>query len=389
MRENTVETSMVQCIKPFYVMEVLEKAAAMEKAGEHIVHLQIGEPDFDTPEPITKAIKSALDAGKTSYTHSLGEPELREAICELHEQKYGASVHPDQVAVTNGVSPAMILAFSALLEPGDEVILPNPHYPCYPSFIQLAGGKVVYAPAYEEDGFQFRVSAVKERITERTRAIMLNSPSNPTGTLLSKERFAALAELGPALVSDEIYNGLVYAGEEHSVAEFTDQGFVLNGFSKLYAMTGLRLGYLISPRQYVCGVQKLAQNLFICANAAVQWGGVAALRECGEHAEHMRRIYDERRRYLLERLAKMGLSVAVEPTGAFYVFANAKHLAERFEGDSLQLSFDILEKAKVGVTPGSDFGSGGEGFLRFSYANSMENIAEGLDRLEKYVAAEH
>jgi aspartate/methionine/tyrosine aminotransferase len=191
----------------------------------------------------------------------------------------------------------------------------------------------------------------------------------------------AIAELPPYILSDEIYHGLVYEGKEHSILEFTDRAFVFNGFSKLYAMTGLRLGYLIAPQPFVRPIQKMQQNLFICANSLVQAAGVVALQETAEDVARMKRIYDERRRYMIQRLRELGLGITVEPTGAFYVFANAKHLSS----DSYALAFDILEKAQVGVTPGIDFGKNAEGYLRFSYANSLENIQEGLDRLERYL----
>jgi aspartate/methionine/tyrosine aminotransferase len=190
-----------------------------------------------------------------------------------------------------------------------------------------------------------------------------------------------IAELPPYIVSDEIYHGLVYEGREHSILEFTDHAFVLNGFSKLYAMTGLRLGYLIAPTPFIRAIQKLQQNLFICANSAVQAAGIVALRDTAEDAERMRQVYNERRKYTIERLRELGFGITVEPTGAFYVFANAKHISQ----DSHKLAFDILETAHVGVTPGIDFGKNGEGYLRFSYANSMANIREGLDRLDVYL----
>jgi aspartate/methionine/tyrosine aminotransferase len=211
---------------------------------------------------------------------------------------------------------------------------------------------------------------------------MINSPANPTGTLLSADRMARLAELGPYVISDEIYHGLVYEGQEHSILEFTDRAFVINGFSKLYAMTGWRLGYLIAPEDFIRPLQKLMQNFFISANPFVQHAGIAALTQAGPEIEKMRAAYDARRRFFLAGLAKLGFHLPVEPTGAFYAFVNARHLSE----DSYALAFDILEKAKVGVTPGIDFGQGGEGFLRFSYANSMENLAAALTRLAAYLA---
>ncbi|MGC9514344.1 pyridoxal phosphate-dependent aminotransferase [Methanocrinis sp.] len=366
---------------PFLVMDVLERARAMEREGIDVVHLEVGEPDFDLPAPISEAVTKALAEGHTHYTHSLGDPELREAIAEHYNERYGLSVEPDRIVVGSGTSPAMMLVFSALLEAGDEVIVSDPGYACYPNFIRFAGGAPVPVPVSEADGFQLSAEAISSRISDRTRAVVINSPSNPTGTVLSAGRMRKIAGLSPTVISDEIYHGLVYEGKEHSILEFTDDAIVLNGFSKLYAMTGLRLGYLIAPQKFIRPIQKMQQNLFICANSAVQRAGIAALRKTGEDVARMRRTYDERRRYMIRRLRELGFGIASEPTGAFYVFVNARHLS----GDSYALAFDILERAHVGVTPGVDFGANGEGYLRFSYANSLERIAEGLDRIERYL----
>jgi len=366
---------------PFLVMDVLERARAMESQGIDVVHLEVGEPDFDLPVPVKEAARRALDQGCTHYTHSLGDLALREAICEHYQKTYQVQVQPEQVVVTSGTSPAMMLAFAALLEQGDQVIISDPHYACYPNFISFVGGVPIKVPVKEEDGFQFRPEAIQEKINDDTRAVFINSPSNPTGNLLSPERMRSIAELSPFIISDEIYHGLVYEGREHSILEFTDQAFVLNGFSKLYAMTGLRLGYLIAPPQFIRPIQKMQQNLFICANSVVQMAGIAALRETGEDVARMKDIYNRRRRFMIKRLKELGFGITVEPTGAFYVFANARHIS----GDSYDLAFDILERARVGVTPGVDFGANGEGYLRFSYANSLENIALGLERIEDYL----
>lgn len=368
-------------INPFIVMEVLERAHAMEKQGIDIIHLEVGEPDFEIPPSVKESISKALDEGYTHYTHSCGDIALRDAISKHYAEKYGVSVDPDQVVVTSGTSPAMMLVFSSLLEIGDEVIISDPGYACYPNFINFLGGIPISVPVHEENGFQYRLEAIQEKITEKTKAIIINSPSNPTGNLLSEETMSSIARLSPYIVSDEIYHGLVYEGKEHSILEFTDHAFVLNGFSKLYAMTGLRLGYLIAPKQFIRPIQKMQQNFFICASSLAQAGGVAALTYASDDTKRMKEIYDERRLFMVKRLKDMGFGITVEPTGAFYVFANAKHISN----DSYKLAFDILEKAHVGITPGIDFGRNGEGYLRFSYANSIERIEEGLNRLEDYL----
>jgi aspartate/methionine/tyrosine aminotransferase len=369
-------------INPFIVMEVLERAQQLESDGMEIIHLEVGEPDFDTPSAVNEALCKALADGHTHYTHSLGAPRLREAISKHYFEKYSVYVNPDQIVVTSGTSPAMLLIFSALLEWGDQVILSDPHYACYPNIISYIDGEPVNVPVHEEDGFQYRPEEIKTRITNKTKAILINSPSNPTGNLLSEDRMRAISQLGPYIVSDEIYHGLVYEGRERSILEFSDHAFVINGFSKLYAMTGLRLGYLIAPKEFIRPIQKMQQNFFICANSAVQEAGVAALEESGHDVTHMKEIYDERRKFILKGLRALGFGITVDPTGAFYVFANAKHISK----DSYRLSFDILENARVGITPGIDFGANGEGYLRFSYANSLENIKIGLKRLERFLA---
>ncbi len=371
-----------QDIAPFLAMEVLERAQALEAKGDHIIHLEVGEPDFPTPACIQEAVARAIKDGRTKYTHSLGILPLREAIAEHYHAKYGVEVSPERILVTAGTSPGMWMIFSAILEAGDQVILSDPHYACYPNFVRFCGGEPISVDVLEEDGFQFRPEAVAERLTPRTKAIFINSPANPTGTLLSAERMAALAVLGPVPISDEIYHGLVYEGQERSVLEFTDRAIVFNGFSKAYAMTGWRLGYAIVPADLARPLQKMNQNFFISANAFVQAAGVAALREAQPEVSRMRAIYDERRRFIIPALRRLGFGIATEPTGAFYVLANAK----RFTSDSTAFAFEILEQAKVGVTPGVDFGKNGEGYLRFSYANSLENITEALRRLEAFLA---
>ncbi|MDD1733514.1 MAG: pyridoxal phosphate-dependent aminotransferase [Methanothrix sp.] len=366
---------------PFMVMEVLERAREMERQGVDIIHLEVGEPDFDVPSAVKKATIRALEEGATHYTHSMGDLELREAICRHYLDAYGVDVRPEQVVVTSGTSPAMMLAFAALLESGDEVIISDPGYACYPNFINFLGAAPARVPVFEQDGFQLTVKAIQERISQKTRAMLINSPSNPTGCLISAADIKAIAGLSPYIISDEIYHGLVYEGQEHCILEFSDRAFVLNGFSKLYAMTGYRLGYLIAPLEFIRPIQKMQQNFFICAGSLAQRAGIAALEESGDEVKEMKSIYNRRRKFMIKRLKELGLSVAVEPTGAFYVFANAR----KFSGDSYRLAFDILEKAHVGVTPGVDFGKNGEGYLRFSYANSIENIEVGLNRLERYL----
>lgn len=374
-------SSKAQEVKPFIVMDVLARAQELERQGEKVIHLEVGEPDFDTPEVIQEAAISAIRAGKTHYTHAMGLIELREAICEHYHQEYGVSISPDQIMVTSGTSPAMLLMMLALLETGDEVIISNPHYACYPNFVRSVGGKVIEVRTYPENGFQYRPEEIEKVLTQRSCGIVINSPSNPTGIVMTKSQMEQVARFSDQyIISDEIYHGLVYEDRSHSVLEFTDRAFVINGFSKLYAMTGWRLGYLIFPREFYSAMQRIHQNFMISANSFVQWAGITALKEARSDVERMQKIYNERRVYMIERLRDIGFRIHVEPTGAFYVFADGRE----FFSDSYQEAFAIVEKVKVGVTPGVDFGSGGEGFIRFSYANSLENIKEGLDRIALY-----
>ena len=369
-------------IVPFLAVEVFQRAQELERQGADIIHLEFGEPDFDTPPVIREAAEKALKDGRTRYAHSLGLVPLREAIAERYLARYGVTVSPDQVLVTAGTSPAMLLLFSTLLDPGDHVLLTDPHYAVYPNLIRYPGGEPIFAATFEAEGFQCLTDELAALVTPRTKAALINSPANPTGAVMPAERLRAVGGLGPWAISDEIYHGLTYEGEEHTILEYTDRAFVLNGFSKAYAMTGWRLGYLIAPREFMRPLQTAHGNFFISTNEFVQWAALAALREASEDAERFRRIFDERRHAMVAGLRRIGLGVAVPPTGAFYVLANA----QRFGADSKALAFDILEHAHVGVTPGVDFGRRAEGFLRFSYANSLEQIEEALERIGRYFA---
>jgi aspartate/methionine/tyrosine aminotransferase len=369
-------------IPPFLVMDVLERAKALEAQGFHVIHMEVGEPDFAPPKKVTQAAIEALNRGETHYTHSLGIIELRQAIVHHYRKRYGVSLDTDQVIITQGTSPALLLVLCSLIDFGEEIILSNPAYACYPNFIRYFGGEPVKIPVDAHGGFILDPLVVKKHITKKTRAILINSPANPTGTLIPPQTMQALAELGPHIISDEIYHGLVYGEQEHSILEYTDHAFVLNGFSKYYAMTGFRLGYIIAPKEFVRPIQKSQQNLFICASSISQWAGVSALNDHHPELNEMVRIYDERRRYLLQELPKLGFNIAFEPKGAFYILADARHLG----ADSYKLAFDILEKVHVALDPGIDFGSNAEGFLRFSYANSLENIQIGIERLKDYIS---
>ncbi len=377
-----------EAIRPFVVMDVVARAKELVASGHDVVRLEIGDPDLPTPALVMRAAEDAMEHGDTGYTQSAGLPSLREAISRHFAVAYEVRVDPADIVVTQGTSPAMLLVFGALLDPGDEVIVSDPCYPAYPNYVNFLGGVPVASRVRAEEGFRFRPEEVRAAITPRTRAIMINSPCNPTGTVLPADDLSELARIaeehGLWIVSDEIYHGLDFSGRSRSILEFTDRAFVLNGFSKAYAMTGWRLGYLIAPRLFVRSCEKIQQNFFLCANHFVQAAGTVALAEAQSEVARMRRTYDERRRYLVPAVRGIGLSVVSEPTGAFYVFADAT----AWGSDSLELSRRILEEALVSLAPGVDFGPGGEGFLRISYATSLERLAEGVARLGAW-ASEH
>lgn len=368
-------------IAPFYVLEVLERAREIEATGTKVIHFEVGETDFETPAAACEEAIAAINEGDTRYTHSLGIRELREAISDDYRESYGVEISPDKIVVTMGSSPALFLSMLALLDPGDEIVITDPHYACYPQLIKIAGGVPKKVRIYEEEGFQPDVARIKEAITPRTKAVLVNSPANPTGVVLDPSVLRGIAALGVPVISDEIYHGLVYSGEARTMLEFKDDAITVNGFSKLYAMTGWRLGYVIVPEALVRPVQKLQQNLFISPSPIAQRAGVAAMRKGKGEVVGMVKKFGERRTMLIEGLRNLGLSSSAEPSGAFYVFVNASKLSN----DSLALAFDILEKAHVAVTPGVDFGEGGEGYIRLSYATSPENIEEGLRRLAAYI----
>jgi aspartate/methionine/tyrosine aminotransferase len=368
-------------ISSFIVMDILEKAKEIESRGEKVIHLEIGEPDFDTPQCIKEAAKKALAEGKTKYTHSLGIHQLREELANFYFKKYKIDLSPERIIITLGSSAALLLLCAALLERGDEVILSNPYYPCYPNFIKMFEARPVYSPIKEEEGFQLNIERIKKLIKDTTKAIFVNSPSNPAGVVLSKDVLRKIAELPIHIISDEVYHGLTYGQRAYSMLEFTDKAFIIGSFSKIFAMTGWRIGYTIVPKEYVRQIQKLQQNFFISASEFTQWAALAALKEAEEDVKKMVKIYNQRREFLIKGLRNIGFNIKYEPTGAFYVLANAKYL----NPNSYHLSIDLLTKIKVATTPGIDFGAEAEGYLRFSYANSIENIEEALKRLRIYV----
>jgi len=370
-------------IQPFLAMEVLERALALERAGARVIHLEIGEPDAPPPPAAVAACARALAAGETRYTDSRGLPELREAIAADKAARAGTAVDARHVLVTSGTSPAMLLVFGLLVEGGGEVLIPTPHYPCYPNFVRFCGGTPVFVPARAEDGWQVDPDAVRRALTPRTRAVVVGSPANPTGAVQDEGALRALGALGVPLVSDEIYDGLVFDGARAPSA-LAAGAFVLDGFSKRYAMTGFRLGFVIAPDDAALrALQVMQQNLFISASEFAQRAGIAALAEGEATRRAMVTAYQRRRGLLVDGLRKLGFVVPAPPRGAFYVFADAR----AFAADSRRLAFDLLERAHVAVTPGVDFGAAGEGWLRFTLSAPDEAIAEALERIGRALAA--
>ena len=362
-------------IQPFLVMDILRKAKDLERDGKKIIHLELGEPDFPTPKVIVDSAKKALENGKTHYTNSLGILELRISISNYYNETYNLNISPNRVIVTNGTSPAMLILFQLLLDSDNEAIISDPHYACYPSFITSTGAKPILVP------FKNFSSEITNYITDKTKIILINSPSNPTGTRLTKEEMEKLSRLQPTIVSDEIYHGISTGTRDYSALEFSDNAVVINGFSKFFAMTGWRLGYMIVPEFFVRKLEILQQNFFISANPFVQIAGITALQKAIPEAKLMNKIYTERRKLALEGLESIGLETNPYPDGAFYALFNVSD----FEKDSMKLASEILISTGVALAPGKDFGPKGEGQLRLSYCNSKENIEEGINLIGKFL----
>lgn len=372
-------------IEPFRVMDILARARALEAQGRSIIHMEIGEPDFPTAPGIVEAGIRALRAGHTHYTEACGLPALRAAIAASYPPE--ARPEPERVVVTPGASGALQLVFSALLNPGDRVLMADPSYPCNRHFVRLFGGEPVSIPVDERCGYQLDEALVRQYWDARTVAVLIASPSNPTGTLIEPEALRRLAkavhERGGVLIVDEIYHGLTYDAPAVSALACSDELFVVNSFSKYYGMTGWRLGWLVAPRSYVADIEKLAQNLFIAASTPAQHAALAAFSaEVKEELERRREEFRRRRDYLLPALRALGFGIPVTPQGAFYLYADCA----RFTSDSEAFARALLEEAGVAITPGTDFGTHrARTHVRFSYATTMANLAEGVRRIAGYL----
>lgn len=372
--------------------EVLASAKALEKEGHSIVHLEIGEPDFDTPNNIKEAAIRAIKDGHTHYSPSPGIPELRETIAGYITKTRGTPVSWEEVVVTPGGKPIVFFTILCCIEPGDEVIYPNPAYPTYESVINFVGGKAVPVPLWEEDNFRFRIDALERLISPRTKMIIINSPHNPTGGILTKEDLEAISQLAHKhdllIFSDEIYSRIFYDGEFFSIFSLPgmkERTILLDGFSKTYAMTGWRLGYGVMPKEMAVRIGKLMNNSNACTATFVQHAGIEALKGSQEEPTKMIAEFKKRRDVIVKGLNNIpGLSSRM-PSGAFYVFPNIK--ATGFS--SQELASRLLHEAGVSALSGTAFGEYGEGHLRFSYATSIENINEALSRVGKFMARHH
>jgi aspartate/methionine/tyrosine aminotransferase len=373
-------------IKPFQVMELLARARELEAQGRSIVHMEIGEPDFITPQPVVEAGVAALRSGQVHYTPATGLPALREAIAAWYRSNDGIAVSPERIIVTPGASGALLLALAVLLNPQDRVLLPDPGYPCNRHFVRLLEGEATCIPVTAENGYQLALGALEAHWTPRARAVLVASPANPTGAVLSRDSLTALIAAVDAregsLIVDEIYHGLVYESEAVTALALSERVLVINSFSKYFGMTGWRLGWLVVPQGWTWAADRLAQNLFLAASTPAQHAALAAFKpETLQILETRRLAFQQRRDFLLPALRDLGFHIPVSPQGAFYIYADCSRLST----DSFTLAQELLENSGVAVTPGIDFGyHAAERHLRFAYTTSMEQLQEGIKRLQAY-----
>ncbi|MBP5988211.1 MAG: pyridoxal phosphate-dependent aminotransferase [Azonexus sp.] len=373
-------------IEPFHVVELLTRARQLEAEGRDIIHMEVGEPDFPTPEPIANAAVDAIKGAKTLYTQALGLPELRQAICDFYGQRYGVTVPASRIALTNGASGALNLAFACLAEPGREWLLTDPGYPCNRHILRAFEGRPQNIPVGPDTNFQPTPALLRQHWKPTTAGLLVASPANPTGTLLSLPEITGLAEVcrekGGHFLVDEIYHGLTYETDAPTACAAGDDIWVINSFSKYFQMTGWRLGWMVVPEAYVRDVEKLAQNLTLCPSTPAQYGALAAFEpETIAILESRRAEFRRRRDFLAPALEQIGFRVTARPEGAFYLYCDCSGLAD----DSFKLAVDLLEKAGVAATPGLDFGNNQpEKHIRFAYTTGVDRLAEAVDRLARY-----
>jgi aspartate/methionine/tyrosine aminotransferase len=385
----------VDAIEPFRVMEMVKAAASMVRAGQDVISMSVGEPDFTAPDIVARAAIDAIQRGATQYTESLGLPALREAISAHYARAYGRDIAPQRIVVTAGASAGLLLACAALVAEGDEVLMPDPSYPCNRHFVSAFGGRAVLVPSGPAERYQLTAAQVAGRWTERTRGVIVASPSNPTGTSMTpaqtRDVVAAVRARGGFSIVDEIYQGLYYGEKEGDCAtsalSFGDDVITVNSFSKYFSMTGWRLGWLVLPESLVPAVEKLAQNLFICAPAIAQHAALAAFHDDAIAIfEERRREFRRRRDFLVPALRDLGFHVPVLPDGAFYVYADITQVNHPLAHDSSTFGMAVLRDALVALVPGDDFGfAAPKQHVRFSYATKYERIEQAVDRLARLV----
>ena len=375
-------------IEPFHVMAILARARELEAQGREVIHMEVGEPDFPTPEPIVRAGQRALEAGHTHYTPALGLPALREAISGWYASRFGVEVPPERVVVTPGASGALQLLLAAMVDPGEKVLMPDPGYPCNRHLVRLFEGEAVSLGVKVSQDFALANDQVIRAWDGRTRALMVATPANPTGRVLSLEQLRFLHEAvrapGGQLIVDEIYQGLVYDTPEVTALALGEENlFVVNSFSKFFGMTGWRLGWLVAPRTWVPALDRLAQNLFLAPPTLSQHAALAAFApETLEILEGRRKIFQQRRDFLYQALSGLGFRIGKPPEGAFYLYADAS----AFTGDSFEFCRRLLEEAGVAVTPGKDFGHyRAERYVRFAYTTDLERLEQGVERIESFL----
>ncbi|MBR5641811.1 MAG: pyridoxal phosphate-dependent aminotransferase [Firmicutes bacterium] len=381
--------SRMERMAPSGIRRVNEKALAMERAGETVIHFEIGRPDFDTPEYIKKAAIEALRSGDVFYTSNFGKMELRQAIAEKLKRENGLDYKAEEILVTAGLSEAVFAVLAAILEEGDELLVPDPVWINYRNVPAFLNAVPVSYELKEENGYQLDLEEIRSKVTAKTRAIVLVTPNNPTGGVLCREVLQKLADLAIEknllVISDEVYERLIYDGTEHvsiaSLPGMKERTFTMNGLSKTYSMTGWRLGYVAAPAEYIPVLNKFHQHNTTCAVSFGQAAAVVALQEEGEEVREMVKEYQRRRDYAVKAINAIDGLSCLSPKGAFYIFINCKALGQK----SAELADYLLENAKIALVPGDVFGPGGEGYLRMSFANSYENIAEGCARLKDAV----
>ncbi len=377
----------VEGVSPFYVMDIMARAKALEETGRQIVHMEVGEPDFSTPRPILEAAKAFLDIGNVHYTKAQGLPALRDKIAEYYRQEYNVTVSAERIFITPGASGALTVALASLLDEGDEVLTADPGYPCNSNLVRLFGAKAKAVSVGEAEGFQLTGERILQSWGGSTRGVMIASPSNPTGTMVDREQLSdivtAVHEQDGFLISDEIYHGLVYQQRAISALEITDDVFVLNSFSKFFGMTGWRIGWLIVPEYAVSAATRLMQNLYIAAPTHSQYAALAAFNDDTWNILLQRRgEFEQRRDALYDGLKALGFVMEDKPQGAFYIYADCS----AFTDDGYAFALELLDKGGVATTPGKDFGQNQpEKYLRFAYTTTMESIELGLERIKAFL----